>query len=141
MTKQGIIKSIRTGKISAIKNVHGEWEIDPAELFRVYEPTKSVDNQPSINEYPQVNAGIQGGVSAEIEVLRVQLAAEAEKAIALAAQLKKAETREAWLTTANEKLTAIVEQQTRLLEHVPDTSQKPLNPRGWLSRILGIGGR
>jgi hypothetical protein len=46
LTKQAIIKAIRKGTISAEKDVSGEWRIDPAELFRVYQATtKVVDNQ------------------------------------------------------------------------------------------------
>jgi hypothetical protein len=41
MTKAGIMKAIRTGKLSATKNVHGEWEIEPVELFRVYQPAQT----------------------------------------------------------------------------------------------------
>lgn len=38
MSKAGIVKALRTGKISGTKNLNGEWEIDPVELFRVYPP-------------------------------------------------------------------------------------------------------
>lgn len=38
MSKQGIIRAIHKGKLSATRNDHGEFVIDPAELFRVYEP-------------------------------------------------------------------------------------------------------
>lgn len=41
MSKTGIIKAIQTGKLSATKDVHGAWEIDPAELFRVYAPVST----------------------------------------------------------------------------------------------------
>lgn len=34
--KATILKAIKTGRLSASKTVKGEWEIDPAELFRVY---------------------------------------------------------------------------------------------------------
>ena len=38
LSKQGIIKAIKQGKLSATKDDNGEWQIDPAELFRVYQP-------------------------------------------------------------------------------------------------------
>jgi hypothetical protein len=47
MTKQGIIKSIKEGKISGAKDQNGHWLIDPAELFRVYPSCSEVDSQPS----------------------------------------------------------------------------------------------
>jgi hypothetical protein len=37
-TKPAILRAIQTGKISAKKNELGEWEIEPAELHRVYPP-------------------------------------------------------------------------------------------------------
>jgi len=37
-SKPTILRAIQTGKISARKDVNGEWEIDPAELHRVYDP-------------------------------------------------------------------------------------------------------
>lgn len=44
MTKAGIIRAIHTGKLSATRNEHGNFEIDPAELFRVYEPLSTGGN-------------------------------------------------------------------------------------------------
>jgi hypothetical protein len=54
LSKQGIIKAIKQGKLSATKDDNGEWQIDPAELFRVYQPavhglpppTGSTNSQP-----------------------------------------------------------------------------------------------
>ena len=40
-TKSTITKAIASGKLSAIKNASGAWEIDAAELFRVYPPALS----------------------------------------------------------------------------------------------------
>ncbi|CAK0743427.1 conserved hypothetical protein [Gammaproteobacteria bacterium] len=37
-SKQTILRAIQAHKISAEKDVHGEWQIDPAELHRVYDP-------------------------------------------------------------------------------------------------------
>ena len=39
--KQTILHAIHKGKLSARKNEHDIYEIDPAELFRVYPPTNS----------------------------------------------------------------------------------------------------
>ena len=53
MTRNGIVKAITTGKVSGTKNVHGRWEIDPAELTRVYQPLQPI----TTNQYPQVSVG------------------------------------------------------------------------------------
>lgn len=69
MTRQGIIKAIKTGKISAAKDGNGAWEVDPAELFRVYRPRNQLHSNPP----EQVEAGIQARLQAaerEIELLR-----------------------------------------------------------------------
>lgn len=43
-TKTTIWRDVKRGKISAIKNADGEWEIDAAELFRRYPKVTESDN-------------------------------------------------------------------------------------------------
>jgi regulator of replication initiation timing len=43
--KPAILKAIQKGRISANKNQLGEWEIDPSELHRVYQPVDKVSTQ------------------------------------------------------------------------------------------------
>jgi len=38
LTRQGVLAAIKRGTISGSKNAHGQWEIDAAELHRVYPP-------------------------------------------------------------------------------------------------------
>lgn len=38
MYKSSVLRAIKAGKISATKDEHGEWRIEPAELHRVYPP-------------------------------------------------------------------------------------------------------
>lgn len=38
LTRSAIFKSIKSGKLSASKDGQGHFQIDPAELFRVYKP-------------------------------------------------------------------------------------------------------
>jgi hypothetical protein len=47
MTKTAIFKAIKVGKISAVKDVNGEWQIEPVELFRVYPPISDSSRKPS----------------------------------------------------------------------------------------------
>lgn len=73
MTRQGILKAIRTGRISAKKNPVGEWEIDPAELHRVYPPLKLDAG----NDNGSVADGIQpetAALQAQIEGLKAMVA-------------------------------------------------------------------
>jgi hypothetical protein len=36
-----VLRAIKAGKVSATRNEHGEWQIDPAEMHRVYPPATS----------------------------------------------------------------------------------------------------
>lgn len=40
ITKQGLMKAIREGRLSASKDANGAYQVDPSELFRVYEPVR-----------------------------------------------------------------------------------------------------
>ena len=61
-TKPTILKAIKRGRISATKNDVGEWQIDPAELHRVYPPVND-------DEDPRTSQGTTG-LTVEAEVLR-----------------------------------------------------------------------
>jgi hypothetical protein len=41
MYKSSVLRAIKAGKISATKDEHGEWRIEPAESHRVYPPVAS----------------------------------------------------------------------------------------------------
>ena len=97
-TKPAILKAINNGKISASKNEHNQWKIEPAELFRVYQPVKE-EKPVNENQQEKVNDGIQLEnrlLTQEINFLRQQL--------------EEAKERE-------KKLLGLVEKQTNLLEH------------------------
>jgi hypothetical protein len=38
LNRSTVLRAIKSGKISAAKDENGEWQIDPAELHRVYPP-------------------------------------------------------------------------------------------------------
>jgi hypothetical protein len=58
MSKAAIFKAIRNGKISAEKNQSGEWQIEPVELFRVFEPAPK--------GFPIVHSNGNGAVHSEV---------------------------------------------------------------------------
>ena len=39
--KNAILRALETGRISAAKDDNGDWQIDPAELHRIYPPLRS----------------------------------------------------------------------------------------------------
>jgi hypothetical protein len=45
--KTAILRAIKAGKISVSKDENGEWQIDPAELHRVYPPLRNASMQGS----------------------------------------------------------------------------------------------
>ena len=44
-SKPTILRAIQSGKMSAHKDQNGEWQIDPAELHRVYDPATKTDTR------------------------------------------------------------------------------------------------
>lgn len=72
MSKNGIVKAIKAGKVSGQKNVHGQWEVDPAELTRVYKAIEQVSthkSEPVRVSEPRENKDVQP----EIQLLREQI--------------------------------------------------------------------
>ena len=93
-TKSTITKAIASGKLSAIKNDNGAWEIDSSELYRVYPPTPletvEIEQKDILKE--------MGGNSKEIEILERLLKAAEEQIYDLKAD------RDEWRKQANQLL-------------------------------------
>src|SRR3954454_5096757 len=70
-SKPSILRAIQTGKISGKKNEMGAWEIDPAELHRVYPPVAA-----GVTSTVTPDAG---ETSVAIMLLRAELAAKDER--------------------------------------------------------------
>jgi predicted DNA-binding protein YlxM (UPF0122 family) len=49
VSRAAIHKAIKAGRLSATKNDDGNYLIDAAELFRVYQPVTSTISKPSVN--------------------------------------------------------------------------------------------
>lgn len=73
MSKPGILKAIRQGRISAEKDISGEWRIEPVELFRVYKPV-SASTQILADTSKRENAPLDTSLQVENEQLRQRLA-------------------------------------------------------------------
>ena len=93
-TKSTITKAIASGKLSAIKNDNGAWEIDASELYRVYPPTPletvEIEQNDTLKE--------MGGNSKEIEALERLLKAAEEQIYDLKTD------RDEWRKQANQLL-------------------------------------
>ena len=51
LTKSTVRRAIKTGKVSATKDAHGQWHIEPAELHRVYPPRTEASADERIRAY------------------------------------------------------------------------------------------
>lgn len=93
-TKSTITKAIASGKLSAIKNDNGAWEIDASELYRVYPPTPletvEIEQNDTLKE--------MDGNSKEIEALERLLKAAEEQIYDLKTD------RDEWRKQANQLL-------------------------------------
>lgn len=61
-SKQAIRKAVASGKVRGERDAHGQWQVDPASLFSVYQPVGPA----AANQTNQVD----GAAAAEIEGLR-----------------------------------------------------------------------
>ncbi len=66
--KVSILRAIRKGKITAEKDEHGEWRIQPAELFRIYPPLPEQRNGNGGEQH--YAASLNGALDAEISALK-----------------------------------------------------------------------
>ena len=70
MNKTSVLSAINSGKISASLNAHNEWDIDPAELHRVYpEREDSGGKQRYATPARELMEALQRATIAETEVL------------------------------------------------------------------------
>jgi hypothetical protein len=125
-TKAGILKAIKTGRLSATKNGNGEWLVDPSELFRVYQsmPTDSPQSAPAHTTTP---AGLAAELAVEQE-RRVSLERERERErTQLERQIADLQKdRDFW----RQQATALLADRSPAVA-APGTSESPTPARRW----------
>lgn len=124
LTKAGIVKAIKQGRISGQKDAKGEWRIDAAELFRVYPPvsdqpptdgeTKETDGQPVAANHS----------SAELKVLQAELEGHRRLIEQLTSERDHLRDRLDQEAAERRQLTAVL------------TDQRAPAPRSWWERLL-----
>jgi hypothetical protein len=130
ITRVGLLKAIKKGRLSAEKNANGEWVIEPVELFRVYQPVKPVSEtvtEPVTHSFTIENKGLRR----EIELQREQINLLRE-------QLIDAKGRE-------EKILKMMDEQIANIRVLTDQREKPAAEpeqtrkgwRGFLHRLAG----
>jgi hypothetical protein len=134
--KPAILKAIQKGRVSAAKNEMGEWEIDPAELHRVYPPANQEAASEPISSEPLKTIGTSqepGLLDLEIRFLREKVETlermKAEERALLSGQVED-------LRRERDRLLGVVEAQTRLITHM---TEKPAEParRSWWQKLTG----
>lgn len=108
-----ITRAIKKGKLSAIKNENGGYEIDPAELFRVYPPVKTKGNTVKGNENGNVTNNETHNVTS---VLEVEIKFLREKVDDKDIQLKEKTEFIENLSKKLDKAQDTIERQTYLIE-------------------------
>lgn len=126
MTKAGIKKAIVKGKLSAKKNDHGEWDIDPAELFRVY-PPKSTE---PTNQSEPVSSGMQQVSGNDNRVLEAENKLLREQVDLLKDQLGKAEEN-------HSKTMKLLEDQIVSVRLLADQREEKPEKKGLFARLFG----
>jgi len=85
VSRPTLTKALKSGKLSGSQDGKGQWQIDPAELARVYQPR--TDALEKSGEPEQVNFTSQNThLSGEVDTLKARLA-EAEQRAAVAEAL------------------------------------------------------
>src|SRR3546814_1588807 len=78
VTRQTLMKAIKTGRVSGQKSDNGEWSIEPVELFRVWPPVNEVQQplQPYItgSDTPGLQARSEEHTSELQSLMRISYA-------------------------------------------------------------------
>lgn len=128
LTRQGILAAIKRGTISGSKNAQGQWEIDAAELHRVY-PLATIDS--SANTLVDTIVTPDNTLSTQaLNTLQQRLAvteALLQEARGQVDELKA--DREAWKQQAHEWM--------MMMKALPEGGA-PKNKRGFWARLFSI---
>ena len=129
--KPAILKSIQKGRISAQKNLLGEWQIDPAELHRVYPPVSTGSSKGNCGEHretPEINPK-------EVLRLEMELALKEEQIRSLEREVRMLESakedlkedRDNWRKQAQQVTVLLTHQREQgKLEVIPETNTSTL---------------
>lgn len=144
-SKPTILRAINAGKVSAAKDAHGEWQIEPAELHRVYPPVteRNVPDETPWNDTQHPNFAFETGMlRGEIEQLRERLALinvdrehERREASQQIEDLKRRlDQSEVERRSYAQQVTALLTDQRPKEQEAPGMTTAPAMPPGFLGR-------
>lgn len=133
-SKSTVLSAINSGKISASKDDHGQWQIDPAELHRLYAPTRSEEHPTERNEAPCRQGGEHGSESFASELKERIAVLERTLDDARADRDEwRAEAR-AWQAQAEDLKAMAMQLQQQLA--LPPGEEAGQRPRGFWTRMF-----
>ena len=112
MSRTAILRAIGKGKISAKKNDHGEWDIDPAELHRLY-PQKQPDTVTD-----NVNVGSHSNTGLVIENIEIKAKLDAAE--------QRIRDKDAVIDDLRTRLDAEAEERRKLTAILTDQRKQPI---------------
>ena len=120
LTRQTLTRHISIGKVSATKDIRGNYQFDTAELLRAYGALQAAIAARPVTQ-PATSSAIDtsesAGVRAKLEIAEAKLEMERERVLELKAE--------------RDRLLALVEQQSRIL------AMAPAKRRGFLDFFTG----
>ena len=123
-SKSTLFRAIRAGRLSATRDNDGNFRVDPAELFRVYEPAISERSAPQ-RATPQVMTQDAPAPDTELKVRCASLQAEVQGLKQMVEELRR--SREKWEAQA---------ERLALAPPTPVTVNMP-ERRPWWRRLAG----
>src|SRR3954447_1753122 len=151
MGKPAILKAIQKGRISAKKDGHGQWWIDPAELHRVYPPSSGSGQRTSSarTEETTGNGHEIRFLERELDFLREKLTAaertREDERHQLNVRIEELRRDKEELKGDRDRLLKVIEEQAGTVKLLTDQSQKapatapnlPVQRPGLLARLFG----
>jgi excisionase family DNA binding protein len=135
VSKPTISKSINKGRISATKNEKGEYEIDPAELFRVF----PIASKPPVSDLQLETHIYTNDLQRELDVLREERTRERQQLETTISDLRAERER---LLSVIEEQAGSVKQLTYQPKQEPTANQndRAAIVRQWLWVVLALAG-
>ena len=152
MGKPAILKAIQKGKLSAQKDAHGQWWIDPAELHRVYPPVSGSSQRTGSNRNDAtIGNGHQNKLlERELEFLREKLTSaermRGDERHQLNVRIEELRRDKEELKGDRDRLLKVIEEQAGTVKLLMDQSQKstaavstvPKRQVGLIARLFGM---
>jgi ATPase subunit of ABC transporter with duplicated ATPase domains len=125
--KSTILKAIKSGRISGRKNDTGDWEIDPAELHRIYSvvPVNSSREQQGVRQETPEDTGEVIELRVKLDAAEQRMRDSNEQVLDLRRRLDQSEEERRKTQT---QLTALLTDQRQ--------KETPSPPKGFWQRLL-----